>query len=84
MTKLPGRREIEVWFDAYVARAGNLVRLEDLTPEKLYTLIGSNLGWYWDVEDVGLAPCPRSGTPDAFSGLYVYLDRLLKDRISKK
>lgn len=82
--KLYGRREIEVWFDAYIARAGSLVRLEDLTPAKLYTLIGSNLGWYWDVDDVGRAPCPRTGDPDAFAGLYVYLDRLLKERISKK
>lgn len=74
----PGKREIEEWFDAYLARAGTLVRVEDLNPEKLYALLGSNLSWYWDIEDVGLAPHQQTGESTAFAGLYLFLGGLLE------
>lgn len=76
----PGKREIEEWFDAYLARAGNLVHVEDLTPDKLYMLLGSNLSWYWDVEDVGLAPHPEKGDATPFTGLYLFLGKLIESR----
>ncbi len=80
---LPGKREITEWFDAYVRRAGSLARLQSLTPDKMYTLMGSTFSWYWDAEDVGRAP-GHDGSPDNFSGLYLFLGQLLESRRTPK
>jgi hypothetical protein len=49
----PGRKEIEQWIDNWIDR--DVCDPFVVTPEQLYMLIGSHMGWDWDIEDVGQA-----------------------------
>ena len=78
--KLPGRREIAVWFADYMSRAGTLANLDRMTPESLYQLMAMHIGWYWDLEDVGLLPHPVTGAPSPYAALYAFLGSLIESR----
>lgn len=80
MSKHPGKKEIREWFEKYLQTAGTLANINSLTPRSLYMLWGANNGWYWDVDDIGLAQNPHDGSLDAMSGLYQYLQTLIDEK----
>ena len=84
LSKYPGRREIEDWFDAHLARAGKLADFETMTPQNLYQLMAMHIGWYWNSEDVGKLPHPTTGEPSTFTALYAFLDSLIKSRKARR
>ena len=70
----PGRKEIERWIDRWLAQyVGDPFVV---TPEQLYMLFGSNIGWDWDIDDVGKA-ISYEGTQyewvSPLAGLYKFL-----------
>jgi hypothetical protein len=74
----PGRKEISEWLDGWIGRyVGDPYKIP---PEQLYLLVGSNLGWYWDVEDVGYAPSPWDNQPSAMSGMYKFLAETMAEK----
>jgi len=71
--KAPGRHEISLWLDGWIARYSSLGDPFAIPIDDLASLVCRNLGWYWDIKDVGRAPCRHTGEPSAFSGLYTFL-----------
>jgi len=73
---LPGRQEMSEWLDGWISRyVGDPFAL---TADQLYMLIGSNLGWYWNVDDIGRAPSPGYGPEgSAIAGLYKFLEETM-------
>jgi hypothetical protein len=75
-SKLPGRKEISEWLDGWIVRYKSIGDPFAVSPEALFLIIGSNLGWKWDVEDVGRA-IEHQGTRHEWmsplSGFYKFL-----------
>jgi hypothetical protein len=83
--QLPGRQEIAVWLDGWLDRYGTMGDPFALTPDQLFMLVGSNLGWDWNVEDVGRAPCRHTGEPNALEGMYRFLaERMAAKKAARK
>jgi hypothetical protein len=80
MHQRPGRQEIAAWLDGWLVRYGTMGDPFSLTPDQLFMLIGSNLGWDWDIEDVGRAPCRHTGEPSAVEGMYRFLAEAMATR----
>jgi len=72
-----GRREISAWFDGYLERSKGLVELDKLTSKSLFMLVLYNLGWNWDVMDVGKVMNSSTGEMDAYAGMRAFLEELL-------
>jgi hypothetical protein len=78
--KSPGRKEINQWLDEWVIRYRGLGDPFSVSPEHLFLLMGSNLGWDWDHEDVGKAPHPITGEQSTLQGLYQFLAKTMAER----
>lgn len=74
----PNRVAIEAYITQWWARSKGLVHPADVNSTKLYMLVGSNIGWDWDVDDVGLAPNPRTGEPCPWAGMHHFLEETFK------
>lgn len=72
-----GRKQISEWVDGWIQRTGSIRDPFTTTADELYLLIGSNLGWYWDVDEIPRAPHPVTGEPSAIQGMYQFLDEIL-------
>jgi hypothetical protein len=83
--KPPGRKEISQWLDGWIDRYRSLGDPFAVSREHLFTIVCSNLGWYWDIDDVGRAPSPGyepNGSP--ISGFYKFLDETMAAKKRKR
>jgi hypothetical protein len=71
--KRPGRHEISAWLDRWIARYSSFGDPFAIPIDDLMTLVCRNLGWYWNVKDVGRAPCRHTGEPSTIEGYYAFL-----------
>jgi len=77
MSPMVSREQISTWLDGWIERTGKLSDPFAVTADELYMLIGSNLGWYWDTNEIPQAPHPTTGELSAIQGMYKLLDELM-------
>jgi len=83
--KRPGRKEISQWLDGWVERYRTLGDPFAISPEKLFMIVCSNIGWCWDVDDVGRAPDPAYGKKgSAIGGFYNFLEETMAAKKRKR